>query len=331
MEAFLSRLAQTVYKDDFVLKGGVLLAAYRLRRPTSDIDMEAVNFRVDAAHLIAVVEAIAAISVDDALAVDLAWMDFTLIREGDDYSVLRVKIFAQVYTSTLSFHLDISTGDPIWPDPRSVAVPRILGGEFEMLGYPLVMVLAEKAVTMLTPGTTSTRWNGMGEVARLLGIDEQLIHEVVLPPARYFQVFRSRSIAHAAHTFEDSLGTNVEDQRLSQNPVKAQLVECQRGHCLNCVGGEATSIALSSDLIGHVARLKSSVSGPTERNPTYNLRILVENHVWQGLASAVPSERVFNFRLLTGHRELGVRADRVPRSEEGTAGQLQVGKAPPHR
>lgn len=130
MEAFWSRLAQTIYKDDFVLKGGVLLAAYRLRRPTSDIDMEAVNFQVDV----------------------------RLIREGDDYSGLRVKIFAHVFTSALSFHLDISTGHPIRPDPRTVTVPRILGGEFEMLGYPLVMVVAEKAVTMLTRGTTSTRW-----------------------------------------------------------------------------------------------------------------------------------------------------------------------------
>ena len=158
MEAFLSRLAQTIYKDDFVLKGGVLLAAYRLRRPTSDIDMEAVNFRVDAAHLLAVVEAVAAVSVDDVLAIDPARTDIRLIREGDDYSGLRVKIFAHVYTSAVSFHLDISTGDPIWPAPRSVAVPRILGGEFEMLGYPLVMVVAEKAVTILTRGTTSTRW-----------------------------------------------------------------------------------------------------------------------------------------------------------------------------
>ena len=158
MEAFLSRLAQTIYKDDFVLKGGVLLAAYRLRRPTSDIDMEAVNFQVDAAHLLAVVQAVAAVFVDDALAIDPARTEVRAIREGDDYSGLRVKIFAHVDTSALSFHLDISTGDPIWPAARSVAVPRILGGEFEMLGYPLVMVVAEKAVTMLTRGTTSTRW-----------------------------------------------------------------------------------------------------------------------------------------------------------------------------
>ncbi|TFD63086.1 nucleotidyl transferase AbiEii/AbiGii toxin family protein [Cryobacterium ruanii] len=158
MEAFLNRLAQTIYKDDFVLKGGVLRAAYRLRRPTSDIDMEAVNLHVDAAHLLAVVDAVAAVSVDDALAIDPARTNIRLIREGDDYSGLRVKIFAHVYTSAVSFHLDISTGDPIWPNPRTVTVPQILGGEFEMLGYPLVMVVAEKAVTMLTRGTTSTRW-----------------------------------------------------------------------------------------------------------------------------------------------------------------------------
>ncbi|WP_196845350.1 MULTISPECIES: nucleotidyl transferase AbiEii/AbiGii toxin family protein [unclassified Cryobacterium] len=89
MEALLSRLAQTSYKDDFVLKGGVLLAAYHLRRPTNDIDMEAVNFQVDASHLRAVVAAVADVSVDDALAIDPARTEVRSIREGDEYSGLR--------------------------------------------------------------------------------------------------------------------------------------------------------------------------------------------------------------------------------------------------
>lgn len=38
LERVLDRLGHTRCRDDFVLKGGVLLAAYRLRRPTSDID-----------------------------------------------------------------------------------------------------------------------------------------------------------------------------------------------------------------------------------------------------------------------------------------------------
>ena len=38
LEGFLLRLAHSRYRNRFVLKGGVLLAAYGLRRPTTDID-----------------------------------------------------------------------------------------------------------------------------------------------------------------------------------------------------------------------------------------------------------------------------------------------------
>jgi len=156
----------------------VLLAAYHLRRPTSDIDMEAVNFQVDAAHLLAVVDAVSPVPVDDAFVIDPVRTDVRAIREGDDYSGLRVKIFAHVYSSAMSFHLDISTGDPIWPDPRVVVVPRILGGQFEMLGYPVVMVVAEKAVTMLTRGATSTRWRDVVDLRNFSMTQDFLAGEV---------------------------------------------------------------------------------------------------------------------------------------------------------
>ena len=38
LEGFLLRLAHSPHRSKFVLKGGVLLAAYGLRRPTTDID-----------------------------------------------------------------------------------------------------------------------------------------------------------------------------------------------------------------------------------------------------------------------------------------------------
>ncbi len=44
LERVLSRLAQTHYVNDFSPKGGVLLAAFRLRRPTRDIDLQALDF-----------------------------------------------------------------------------------------------------------------------------------------------------------------------------------------------------------------------------------------------------------------------------------------------
>lgn len=47
LEALLARLAASPHRQDFVLKGGVLLAAYALRRPTKDIDLQVTNLGND--------------------------------------------------------------------------------------------------------------------------------------------------------------------------------------------------------------------------------------------------------------------------------------------
>ncbi len=52
----------------------------------------------------------------------------------------------------------LSTGDPIIPPPRQVRVPRVLGAEIEILGYAPETTIAEKGVTILERGITSTRW-----------------------------------------------------------------------------------------------------------------------------------------------------------------------------
>ncbi len=50
LESFLHRLTLTRHGDSFVLKGGILLAAYGIRRPTKDIDAEAITAEVTAPH-----------------------------------------------------------------------------------------------------------------------------------------------------------------------------------------------------------------------------------------------------------------------------------------
>lgn len=47
LERFLVRLSDTSYANDFCLKGGVLLSAHALRRPTRDVDIQALNTRTD--------------------------------------------------------------------------------------------------------------------------------------------------------------------------------------------------------------------------------------------------------------------------------------------
>ena len=48
-------------------------------------------------------------------------------------------------------------------------VPRLIGGQIEMLGYPIPMVLAEKIVTAAQRGIASTRWRDFGDIYLLTG------------------------------------------------------------------------------------------------------------------------------------------------------------------
>ena len=71
LESFLHRLTQTSHHGDFVLKGGILLAAYGARRPTRDADSNAVSADVTAEQLAEVVRDIAEMTVDDGMVFDL--------------------------------------------------------------------------------------------------------------------------------------------------------------------------------------------------------------------------------------------------------------------
>jgi len=91
LESFLDRLTRTSHAGDFVLKGGVLLAAYGVRRPTKDADANAVRADVTAEQLAQVVRDIAAIDVDDGVVFDLDTVSVQEIREQADHPGLRVR------------------------------------------------------------------------------------------------------------------------------------------------------------------------------------------------------------------------------------------------
>ena len=167
LERFLARLTMTEYEQDFVLKGGVLLAAFRLRRPTRDVDLQALDFTLDEQHLRAVVAAVAAVDAADGVQFDSAAVVVESIRDEDDYQGLRVQVPAHVASFAMLFKLDVSTGDPITPAPQMVEIPALLGGVIAVRGHPIQMVIAEKAVTILQRGTASTRWRDLHDIRAL--------------------------------------------------------------------------------------------------------------------------------------------------------------------
>jgi len=152
-----------------VLKGGVLLAAYDLRRPTADVDFAAVQMSSDVETVRRLVGEVAAAvlpgDLEDGLAFDPGEIRAETIREDDEYSGVRVRLVARLATAREPFHVDVNVGDPIWPAPAEISLPRLLGQEpIRVRGYPMEMVLAEKIVTALHRGQASTRWRDFGDI-----------------------------------------------------------------------------------------------------------------------------------------------------------------------
>ncbi|WUJ31559.1 nucleotidyl transferase AbiEii/AbiGii toxin family protein [Streptomyces sp. NBC_00388] len=72
-----------------------------------------------------------------------------------------------------SLQLDISFGDPVTPGPRIIDYPQQLTTEsFQILGYPLSTVIAEKLSTAVSLGELNTRDRDYGDLYRLLTLND---------------------------------------------------------------------------------------------------------------------------------------------------------------
>lgn len=191
LEGFLARLAVSEHAGVFVLKGGVLMAAFAARRPTRDIDFAATGFANDTADVEQRVRSIIEVHLNDGLEFDPDSAVGEPIRDEADYSGVRVKITAQLATAKVALHVDVNFGDPIWPAPTEAVLPLLLGGNLRLRGYPDHMVLAEKIVTAIERGDQNTRWRDFTDIAAIARsriIRGAYLHEAISAVAGYRQV-----------------------------------------------------------------------------------------------------------------------------------------------
>jgi hypothetical protein len=168
LEGFLARLADSLYADSLVLKGGVLLAAYGTRRPTRDVDLQARSLTNDMTAVLDIVRSVLLVERMDGLEFDTQNASAATIRDEDVYSGVRVSVDGRLSKAQLRFHVDVNVGDPIWPAPQQIELPLLLGGNLRLLGYPLAMIYAEKLLTAVDRGQANTRWRDFADVYLLL-------------------------------------------------------------------------------------------------------------------------------------------------------------------
>ncbi len=159
-ERFFVRLASSRFKDSFILKGGVLVSSLvgLVNRTTLDIDVSLKNVSLTSDAIRAMLEEIFSIPLADD--VTFEFKSISSIHEDDIYGGYRVK-FTASYAKTLSafMSIDISTGDSIVPAPMLHQFPQLFdkSSTYQLLGYPIETILAEKVETILQRGVFNTR------------------------------------------------------------------------------------------------------------------------------------------------------------------------------
>lgn len=158
-ERLLVRLAASEYKDKFVLKGGMLVAAIvgLDNRATMDLDATLKNLPLTPETIQAALGLICAAPEDDGVTFELGAI--SPIRDDDIYGGYRVSLNARFETILTPLTIDISTGDVITPEAELFTFAEIFdkSKRFELWAYNIETVLAEKVETILRRGVFNTR------------------------------------------------------------------------------------------------------------------------------------------------------------------------------
>lgn len=184
MERFLERLAQSEYRDNFIIKGGILVTAMIgvAHRSTMDIDTSMKNLNLSAEDALRVVNQVKDIDLDDGVSFEVK--DVSNIMDEMEYPGIRVTMNANVGRLITPLKIDISTGDVITPRAIEFNYDLLLEDRsIKLWSYNLETILAEKLQTVLARGILNTRMRDFYDIRMLVDTYEDKVNKAVLKDA----------------------------------------------------------------------------------------------------------------------------------------------------
>lgn len=157
-ERFLERVSVSDYQDNFIIKGGFLIASMigLDSRATMDLDATIKRYPVSEDTLQKMIEEIIKIELDDDITFTLK--SVSEIREGDEYTGYRIAMSANYPPMAVPLKLDITTGDKITPREIEYEYKLMLESRsIRVLAYNMATVLAEKLETVISRADQNTR------------------------------------------------------------------------------------------------------------------------------------------------------------------------------
>ena len=214
MERFLERLAQSEYRDNFIIKGGILVTAMIgvAHRSTMDIDTSMKNLNLSAEDALQVVNQVKDIDLDDGVSFEVK--DVSNIMDEMEYPGIRVTMNANVGRLITPLKIDISTGDVITPRAIEFNYDLLLEDRsISLWSYNLETILAEKLQTVLARGILNTRMRDFYDIRMLLDTYEDKVNKAVLKDA-FAATCKKRGTDHLQEQAEEIIKIIEADEQL---------------------------------------------------------------------------------------------------------------------
>lgn len=184
LERLLERISVSKYRDEFILKGGMLVAAMVGidTRSTMDMDATIKGQAVNKDNIENILNEIVALDIGDNVKMSLKAIEE--IRDEAEYPGLRASIQTEFDGITNMLKLDMTTGDMI--------VPKEITYEFKLMfedrilkvkAYNIETVLAEKIETIITRSTANTRMRDYYDVYIIMTMYKDLVNNDLLNDA----------------------------------------------------------------------------------------------------------------------------------------------------
>lgn len=184
IERFLERISLSDYKDRFILKGGMLVAAMvgLDARSTMDLDATVKGANVSVEDVENIISSIPSVPMEDG--VEFQVKRLLEIMEEAEYPGVRVSMETTFDGVRTPLKIDISTGDVITPREVRYSFKLMLEDRsIEVWAYNLETVLAEKLETVISRNVTNTRMRDFYDIHILQQLHGESLSASVLRDA----------------------------------------------------------------------------------------------------------------------------------------------------
>lgn len=184
LERLLERISLSEFKDNFILKGGMLVAAIVGVDMRSTVDMDATikSYPVTLDSIKSILDSILSVPIDDGI--DMKLINIKEIRAEDEYAGYRVSMEAIMDSARIPLKVDITTGDEITYKEVVYKFDLLLEDRsIEILAYNIETVIAEKFETIIARGIANTRMRDFYDIYILLKVQGRNIDKDTLAKA----------------------------------------------------------------------------------------------------------------------------------------------------